>query len=645
MTIERESTEPRPDPAIERRNLDALGRFPAVLDLVQEFEAYPDAWVERSRSGEPVLALPRDDAGDSPRLPLHSRRQPRDEARRQLPEERSVVGSIVFLGAGLGYGPLEYAAEMTPENTLIWLEPDPRVFRTAIRWVDLTRVFEKPQTLLLIAGSARDLHELLIAKIQRLLTAPIKLVAHPPSWQRGAGPFEEYRQAIHDFSREGAVLVRTALYLSRFSLRNQTANLGAYVASPGFRYLRGALSGKAAILVSAGPSLRKNIETLRECVGRIPMIAVSTSLRPLLNRGIRPDFTALIDYHRISKRYFEGIDPELAPPMVCDLRAAPEAVNAYPGVHLFGNDLTFNTLFEGALGDRGEMPNGSTVAHAAYHFLRYLGADPIVLVGQDLSYPGGLVHVPGTSIQAQEYPSTHRFQSLEMRELEHYFSYRKKFKRLPGNTGGEVPTDDIFFTYIREFERFFKESKATILNATEGGARLEGATPTTLREVLERYGRQETPDLRRRIDAEVVSRSVEDEWARAREILDTRRQELMRLQKNYRRILELLPEIVRANKKGQAADAKVEKVLRLHRDCRQYGRVFLLLSNLAQSDGWRRVKDDRELEASQLTGVDKQLFQARRDRRFVKGLYEASKFLEECFEVGEASFSLAPHPA
>lgn len=618
----------------EAKNFEHLKRFPVVLALMQETEPYPHTWVERSKSGDPVLCLPDPQGGGETRSrPLHSRHRPREEGRRQLPKDLPVVGTCIFLGAGLGYAPLAYCEQMSAENTLVWLEPDPQLFRTALQWVDLTAVLSRPETLLLVAGDGRDLHELLIRKIQRLLTAPIKLVPHPASWERDSAALSEYRQAIQDFTREGAVQVRTALYLSRFSIRNQSTNLGVYVASPGYRYLRGCLAGKAAILVSAGPSLERNIAQLKDCVGRIPIIAVSTALKPLLSRGIRPDFTALIDYHRISKRYFEGINAEEAPPMVCDLRAAPEAVAAYPGTHLFGNDLTFNTLLEGMPGDRGELPNGSTVAHAAYHFLRYLGADPIVLVGQDLSYPGGLVHVPGTSIQTQEFPSTHRFYSLEMRELEHYYYYRKKFKRLPGNRGGEVPTDDIFFTYIREFERMFAQGASRVLNATEGGARLEGAAPTTLAEVIETYGNQGIPDLATQIRAAVESCDPAAERAAAKQILLERMRDLRKLQRNYTRILELLPEVIRANRRGKSADQKVERVHRLHRDCRQYGRVFLLLSNLAQSDGWRRVQDDRELEASQVTGLEKQRSQAQRDRRFVKGLSEAASFLEECFEA------------
>ncbi len=119
------------------------------------------------------------------------------------------------------------------------------------------------------------------------------------------------------------------------------------------------------------------------------------------------------------------------------------------------------------------MACGSTVAHAAFDVARRLGCDPIVLIGQDLSYPEGKLHVTGSAKSLQQLPETNRFYTLDMKEWEYYLLNRKNLSRVPGSLGGEVWTCDVFLTYLKEFEKMFRESSQMIIDSTEGGARKE----------------------------------------------------------------------------------------------------------------------------------------------------------------------------
>ncbi len=629
----------RPDPAVFERNWAALARHPGTLRMLEQVEPYPIADVESSKSGPPIPVLA-DPSGV--RRPLHSRHRPREEAQRTIDHEGEIDGLAVvaFLGAGFGYAPVELVGRIGPENMLVWIESDARVFRTALEWVDLRPVIEYPGTRLWIGCSPSEVNERMRLEITRILTGSLLVIRHPASIQRDPEQFQNYRTAIENFAREGAVNVRTTFYLSRVSAKNQAGNMGAYVGSPGIEFLRGALVGKPALLISAGPSLRKGLGLLAKLEGRVTTLAVSTALRPVVESGVRPDFTALIDYHRMSKRYFEGIDPSLDIPLVCDLKATDAAVRAHSGPVLFSNDLIMNTMFEGIFGDRGQAAQGATVAHIAFRFLAHLGADPIILLGQDLSYPGGLIHVPGTAIQAQEFPSSHRFYSLEMRELEYYFSSRRQFRRVPASSGGEVPTDEVFFTYLQQFERMFAEHPGTVLNATEGGAHLRGAENVTLEEIVSRFGDGRAVDFRAKIREQGELQSRRELATRALEVLDRRRDELRALQTIYDRILKLLSRIIRINESGEPADEIVLKVQALHREAGQYKLIYLYLSHLAQSDGWERIRADRRLDAGDAQGVDKQLHQSRRDREYIRGLREACEFARDCFAGAESSIRL-----
>ncbi len=621
-----------PDPDLLARNLASLSRRGNLAETLQGVQPYSAA-VFASRSGDPTLELSAPGADSRPLL-MHSRYDPRREAESLVPETLAPLTSCVLFGGGLGYAALVCTEKLGPENSLTWIETDLRLFRTAIEWVDLTRVFEKPGVSILLAPTPRTLDEFLTRRTQKFLAGPIELMAHPASlrWRE-----DEYRAMIElftEFVKEAAVNVKTAFFLSRHSLRNQCANLSRYLESPGYKFLEGILAGEPALLVSAGPSLRRDLDSLKRAQGKIPMIAVSTALKPLLRAGVRPDFTCLLDYHRISKRYFDNLEAELAPPVVCDLKATPYALDVYSGVPLFGNDLLFNTLLDGLPGDRGDLPKGSTVAHLAFHFLSFLGADPIILVGQDLSYPGGLIHVPGTTIQSEAFPSTNRFYSFELRELETYLYARDNYLRVPATQGGEVPTDEVFFSYIKEFERLIHESKARVINATPGGARLAGTDPLPLNQVLEEFSGAYRPDFESLLARALENRT--DVRERSERLLEQRLEELRSCIATYSEICELLERVIKKNRNRQVADQLVERVQARHGEIRKFGKIYLLLSTLAQSDGWRRIQDDRSLDAAELSGIDRQQTQAERDLRYVRALQTAGEFLEEALTRGRS---------
>ena len=56
-----------------------------------------------------------------------------------------------------------------------------------------------------------------------------------------------------------------------------------------------------------------------------------TIFKPLLKRGIKPDFAVILDYHPISAKYFEDAPGDEDVVLVADPKAAFEAVDAHRG--------------------------------------------------------------------------------------------------------------------------------------------------------------------------------------------------------------------------------------------------------------------------------------------------------------------------
>ncbi len=643
---ERES--PDPKAASPRRaestacGLDHLRRrWPKMAQRLEGASPLPGGAVQPGRGGEPTLLLRGEDGLE---VLLHSRYDPRAEARQQVAAAGIDPGdTVILLGIGLGYALEEILAAKQP-GLIIAVERDPAVLAAALDRGALAGFLGRADADLLVGGEPEEIFGVLERNLSRVFSGPVRVLVHPAAARIHSKYYEGLNQGLREFTRHGTVLMRSALYLSRISLQNRLENLHAYAASPGLKPLWGRFRSYPAVVVSAGPSLDRNVDRLRSVRGRAVVIAVSTALKIVLSRGIRPDFAVVIDYHSISARYFEGVDPALAPPLVCDLKASPASLAVYSGPKLFGSDPLVDLLLDRASGDKGVLAAGSTVAHTAFDVARRLGCDPIIFVGQDLSYPAGRLHAAGSAITAQQLPETNRFYSLEMKEWEYYLAHRRQLSKVPAALGGEVWTCDVFLSYLREFEKMFRESPQKIVDATEGGALKAGTEVSTLDEAIERHCASPIPpELFSCAVGPEEARAAEARRERSREALGRRLEEAEDLLGSYRTAIRLLEEIVEVNRRGLAADGAAARVIALKEEFRKHEFYYWLLNEVAQADLFIRQKKDRALDVGDLRGVERQKAQAERDLEYVRGLRGALEFLIERMRGAERA--LAPSRA
>ena len=76
---------------------------------------------------------------------------------------------------------------------------------------------------------------------------------------------------------------------------NIFANARDILESPGILPLKNIFSNIPVVVVSAGPSLDKNIGLIRSARKRIIVLTVATALKPLLRNGVEPDIVIAID--------------------------------------------------------------------------------------------------------------------------------------------------------------------------------------------------------------------------------------------------------------------------------------------------------------------------------------------------------------
>ena len=265
------------------------------------------------------------------------------------------------------------------------------------------------------------------------------------------------KNTLTRFREEGAIHV----------LRNIGAISSAYLVSD---LKRTGLKNASVIIVSAGPSLDKNIEDLRAAKGHAFILAVDTALKYMLAKDIIPDAFVTIDPAKPMENFRDeriyGI------PVIFDEQTPPELLEKHTAAKIIYNCRDYpKKLFESCGVKPGaDIPSGGSVATAAFAICYGLGIKDIILIGQDLAYTGETTHAGGVvSAGINGDIGTVMIEGID---------------------GEKVRTRSDWLGYLRWFEHAIEliaqeAPDVRVIDATEGGALIHGTQVMTLKEVIE----------------------------------------------------------------------------------------------------------------------------------------------------------------
>jgi len=444
----------------------------------------PDLEVLTSRSGLPVLRL----GG----CYLHSPYDPQREARewasglvaRSEPDGNGTDGEVLWVvfGTGLGYH-LRALAETSPGRILA-LEPDPRVA-------------ELPERHRLLPAGAEvftDLNRLLQAFRVRYPAARLTRVVRLPAYERlFSGTAAELERLLDAARREIKADSLTYVTFGGEWLLQSVTNLPALLRGLPVTVLRDAGRGRAAVVVSPGPSLEKNIDVLAAQRERFLVLAPSQSLQALVAAGIEPDLVVMVDSQNLLY-HFNDCSRGHYRNLVLAAKCHPGVVEL-PAERKYFFHLPFNTLaeefFAWVTGQPCSLAAGYSVANTAFSLACLMDCDPVVLVGQDLAFSGGRVYasqaVDGDArISVDERAGTVRFTDFDSKLRLADDAKREAMRRrlaqaqtlvwLEGAGGERLPTTTAMAAMHSWFERQAQALSGTrrLVNATEGGALIHG---------------------------------------------------------------------------------------------------------------------------------------------------------------------------
>jgi len=262
----------------------------------------------------------------------------------------------------------------------------------------------------------------------------------------------------------------TLLYNAKLWTNNYFFNTKNILNSYYFMQFKDVFKGGTAIVVAAGPSLKKNIHLLKEVKGKIPIIAVFVAVKVLLENGIVPDFMVSVD--ALQKGMKKGVYDDI--PLIYDSRISREFINSHKGIkicHINDGNTYMISIFDKFKKEKILCESGGTVAFDCLFSAFIMGCKNIILIGQDFAYTDNKRHVDGTEHGGEN----------EIEIESDYFE-------VPAVGGGTVFTDPVFAFYIEWFEKFaFEHQEINIVDATEGGALIKYTEVITLREAIDKY--------------------------------------------------------------------------------------------------------------------------------------------------------------
>ncbi|MEI2427196.1 6-hydroxymethylpterin diphosphokinase MptE-like protein [Priestia megaterium] len=225
------------------------------------------------------------------------------------------------------------------------------------------------------------------------------------------------------------------------------------------------------IIVSAGPSLTKQLPILKSIEKKAKIFSVGTALKPLLNAGIKPDYVMVTDP---KLNVVEQLKVNLTSgsiPLLYLSTANHEAVSIWPFERYIVWQKGYAASEKAAqLHNSFLVKTGGSVATTLTDLLVKTGACNLVYVGQDLAFTNGLSHALHTHNQNK----VRNEESLL--KIDNYYNKEK------------VYTSKNLRVYLRWFERYATENnEVKFFNCTEGGAYIKGFKHITLKDYIRLY--------------------------------------------------------------------------------------------------------------------------------------------------------------
>ncbi|HHT7004856.1 TPA: 6-hydroxymethylpterin diphosphokinase MptE-like protein [Campylobacter coli] len=235
-----------------------------------------------------------------------------------------------------------------------------------------------------------------------------------------------------------------------------------------------------AIVVSAGPSLAKQLSLLKAYQDKAVIFCADGALSMLEKEGIVPDYVTNLDCRDLAMKFFQNKENLKQSIIALECATHPNVVRSLKAENcmiVLRNKALYQRF---NFNDFGYIDTGTHVSHFSYTLALALGFKNIIMIGQDLAFDKeGNSHSKGFSY-GEQFSGEKTVPTLKTQ------AYAGK---------GEVLTHIAWNDYRIKLEYLFacNDQKAKFYNATEGGARINFTEELSFKECCEKLLTKKKP--------------------------------------------------------------------------------------------------------------------------------------------------------
>lgn len=448
---------------------------------------------------------------------------------------------------------LKYLVEQSSEHSkLIVFEADMKILKYCLEHYDYTFLTKGAKCILILAEELDEMAKKELRVIQYLgyenLVYNMHVLMQPNYYDK--------REYVHEAVRyiKEILIGKIQTYGNSMEdnfkgVRNNYKNIREYVRCNKLSEMKDQYKGYPGIIVSAGPSLEKNIQHLKKAYGKALIIACDASVKACEAQGVEPDAVASIERVPATYQFYykdRTFDKDLV--LIGPSLLWPDIFKEFPGKKIIlskldhGMDKVISNDFE-----RLEYADiGMSSANVAFRAAVEAGCNPIILIGQDLAFTDGKIHSD----------STHT--AFEGKNDDCLFDGNY----VEGIYGGKVKTNDVYNLFRNWFElqcTLLKDRQ--VIDATEGGARIKGTAVMTFENAVNTYCTKETG--KKLTDClEDVQVTLEEEVEQDRRFLKSVQREIETLRKiqdraanYYKKLEDIFDKNIETMSRKQLVDA------------------------------------------------------------------------------------------
>lgn len=373
---------------------------------------------------------------------------------------------LIIFGLGMGHC-LDYIyKQQIRYRKVLILEPFNNIFREMLKIRDLELLLKKRNVSLSIFNDPREIMPQVIGQV--MTSRKVKILYHLSYRSLFEDVYQEISRLFIDEKR--AFLSNTAT-IERF-LNEWTENQLISIAKkqPGSSSLYGRFENIPAVIISAGPSLEKRIDELKEIQNKALLIAPGTGAKICNQKEIKAHIATAIDSQKHEATLLKDSDIKV---LVGSYRLHPEVDEVFDNPILrvnLHNDLIaqyyhryFNLPFD-------TISDQASVSSFSVELAVKMGCNPIILVGQDLCFYDNKMHAGGEKDSLSQ-------------------AIKGQIQEATDINGEKVHTYSGFLVIRRDIELLNLKYQGAhkIINATEAGLGIPGVENQKLRDVINQY--------------------------------------------------------------------------------------------------------------------------------------------------------------